>query len=144
MICWLKPELRCRIAPRPAEALASQAKGVLLVGIRGDDQRRAGGLIPGAPVLPRNSLEWRCDPTAPWRHPIMNDRPRPLILICNDGFPSGPAAASLHRLGLVNATDLDGGFMARSPAVTGQCWLQARGEQPKRRAGARSVAQVRG
>jgi rhodanese-related sulfurtransferase len=101
---------------RPAEALAAQAKGALLVDIRGDDQRRAGGLIPGALVLPRNSLEWRCDPASPWRHPAMTDRSRPLILICNQGFQSSLAAATLHRLGLVNATDLDGGFLAWAAA----------------------------
>ena len=43
--------------PGPAEALAAQAAGALLVDIRGDDQRRACGLVPGALVLPRNSLE---------------------------------------------------------------------------------------
>ena len=47
--------------PTPAEALRAQARGALLMDIRGDDQRR-GGLIPGAILVPRNSLEWRCDP----------------------------------------------------------------------------------
>lgn len=98
--------------PGPDEALAAQAKGALLVDIRGDDQRRAGGLIPGALVLPRNSLEWRCDPASPWRHPVMNDRSRTLILICDEGFQSSLAVATLHRLGLVNASDLAGGFVA--------------------------------
>jgi len=102
--------------PGPAEALSAQTKGALLVDIRGDDQRRAGGLIPGALVLPRNSLEWRCDPSSPWRHPVMNDRSRPLILICNDGFQSILSAATFHRLCLVNATDLDGGFCAWAAA----------------------------
>ena len=102
--------------PGPAEALAAQAKGALLIDIRGDDQRRADGLIPGALVLPRNSLEWRCDPASQWRHPQINDWSRPLILICNEGFQSSLAAATLHRLGLVNATDLDGGFVAWAAA----------------------------
>jgi hypothetical protein len=44
--------------PSPDEALHAQAGGALLVDIRGDDQRRD-GLIPGAIVVPRNSLEWR-------------------------------------------------------------------------------------
>jgi rhodanese-related sulfurtransferase len=87
--------------PGPAEALAAQAAGALLVDIRGDDQRRAVGLIPGALVLPRNSLQWRCDPASRWRHPEINDWARPLILICNEGFQSSLAAATLHRLGLV-------------------------------------------
>lgn len=102
--------------PGPAEALAAQAAGALLVDIRGDDQRRAGGLIPGALVLPRNSLEWRCDPASQWRHPEINDWSRPLILICNEGFQSSLTAATLHRLGLVNATDLDGGFVTWAAA----------------------------
>jgi hypothetical protein len=55
--------------PSPAQALAAQANGALLVDIRGDDQRRAGGLIPGAILLPRNTLEWRCDPASRWRTP---------------------------------------------------------------------------
>ena len=55
--------------PSPAEALRAQSVGALLIDIRGDDQRRKNGLIPGAIVLPRNSLEWRCDPSCPWRHP---------------------------------------------------------------------------
>jgi hypothetical protein len=56
--------------PSPAEALHAQARGALLVDIRGDDQRRD-GLIPGAIIVPRNSLEWRCDPASRWRHPAI-------------------------------------------------------------------------
>ena len=102
--------------PGPTEALAAQAAGALLVDIRGDDQRLAGALIPRALVLPRNALEWRCDPASQWRHPEINDWAQPLILICNEGFQSSLAAATLHRLGLVNATDLDGGFVAWAAA----------------------------
>ena len=45
--------------PSPAEAFRAQQSGSLLIDIRGDDQRHADGLIPGAIVLPRKSLEWR-------------------------------------------------------------------------------------
>lgn len=38
--------------PSPAEALAAQANGALLVDIRGDDQRRADGLMGPAGVAP--------------------------------------------------------------------------------------------
>jgi rhodanese-related sulfurtransferase len=102
--------------PSPAEAHAAQAQGALLINIRGDDQRRAGGLIPGALVLPRNALEWRCDPAGRWRHPAMTGRDQRLILICQEGFQSNLAAAALQQLGLVNATDLDGGFAAWAAA----------------------------
>ena len=102
--------------PSPAEAHAAQAQGALLIVIRGDDQRRVGGLIPGALVLPRNALEWRCNPAGRWRHPAMTGRDQRLILICQEGFQSSLAAAALHQLGLANATDLDGGFAAWAAA----------------------------
>lgn len=96
----------------PAEALEAQAKGALLIDIRGDDQRRAGGLIPGAVVVPRNVLEWRCDPASPWRHAAIRRWDQVVVLVCHEGFQSSLAAATLQRLGLHNATDLDGGFAA--------------------------------
>ena len=63
-------------------------------------------------MLPRNSLEWRGDSASQWRHPEINDWARPRTLFCDEGFRSRSAAATLGRLGLVNATDLDGGFAA--------------------------------
>jgi rhodanese-related sulfurtransferase len=102
--------------PAPAEARAAQVQGALLIDIRGDDQRRAGGLIPGALVLPRNALEWRCDPAGRWRHPAMTGSDQRLILVCQEGFQSSLAAAALQQLGLANATDLDGGFAAWAAA----------------------------
>jgi rhodanese-related sulfurtransferase len=102
--------------PSPAQALAAQADGALLIDIRGDDQRQAGGLIPGAILLPRNALEWRCDPASAWRHPAITGRDQHLILICQQGFQSSLAAATLQQLGLAHATDLDGGFDAWAAA----------------------------
>ena len=102
--------------PSPAEALAAQATGALLIDIRGDDQRRTCGLIPGALLLPRNSLEWRCDPASQWRDPAITSHGLHLILVCQQGYQSSLAAATLQRLGLVNATDMDGGFEAWTAA----------------------------
>jgi rhodanese-related sulfurtransferase len=102
--------------PSPAEAYHAQADGSLLIDIRGDHQRRDDGLIPGAILLPRNSLEWRCDPASPWRHPAIASWDVRIILICNQGYQSSLAAATLQRLGLVHATDLDGGFTSWAAA----------------------------
>jgi len=102
--------------PSPAEALHAQASGALLIDIRSDDQRRDAGLIPGALVLPRNSLEWRCDPASEWRHPAITGQDLHIILICNQGYQSSLAAATLQQLGLIHATDLDGGFTAWAAA----------------------------
>ena len=101
--------------PSPAEALCAQANGALLVDIRGDDQRRD-GLIPGAVVVPRNSLEWHCDPASEWRHPAITRWDLHIILICQQGYQSSLAAATLQQLGLIHASDLDGGFTARAAA----------------------------
>ena len=101
--------------PSPAEALRAQTNGALLVDFRGDDQRRD-GLIPGAIVVPRNSLEWRCDPASQWRHPAITRRDLHIILVCQQGYQSSLAAATLQQLGLIHATDLDGGFTAWAAA----------------------------
>jgi rhodanese-related sulfurtransferase len=85
----------------PAEALEAQATGALLIDIRGDDQRRADGLIPGAVVVPRNVLEWRCDPASPWRHAAIRGWDQVVVLVCHEGFQSSLAAATLQRLGRV-------------------------------------------
>jgi rhodanese-related sulfurtransferase len=102
--------------PSPAEAWHAQASGALLIDIRGDDQRRADGLIPGAIVLPRNCLEWRCDPASPWRHPAITRPDLHIILVCDQGYQSSLAAATLQQLGLIHATDLAGGFTAWAAA----------------------------
>src|SRR5262249_36580019 len=110
--------------PSPAEAFHAQASGALLIDIRADDQRREDGLIPGAIVLPRNSLEWRCDITSAWRHPARPPwRPPPtprrdlrITLVCTQGSQPTLAAANLQQLGHAPATDLDGGFTAWAAA----------------------------
>src|SRR5207302_11103951 len=51
----------------PAEALAAQQAGALLVDIRPADQRTRDGVISGALVIDRNVLEWRLDPSRPNR-----------------------------------------------------------------------------
>jgi rhodanese-related sulfurtransferase len=98
--------------PSPAEALRLMRSGAMLIDIRGDDQRRRDGLIPGAHVIPRNSLEWRCDPSSRWRHAAIRDHEQHVVLICDEGFQSSLAAANLQRLGLHRATDVQGGFQA--------------------------------
>ncbi len=99
-----------RLAPGAAYAAASA--GALLVDIRPETYRRAEGAIPGALVIERNVLEWRLDPASPARLPQIVDHEAKVVLVCNEGYASSLAAASLQDLGLVNATDLDGGFRA--------------------------------
>lgn len=119
--------------PSPAEALHAQANGALIIDIRGDDQRHEHGLIPGAIVLPRNCLEWRCDPASEWRHPAITSWDVRIILICEQGYQSSLAAATLQQLGLTHATDLDGGFTAWAAAGLPVIGPRATAAKPARR-----------
>jgi rhodanese-related sulfurtransferase len=94
------------------QALAAQRAGALLVDTRPEFQRRADGEVPGAILIERNHLEWRCDPTSSSRIPEAIDHDVPWIVMCNQGYSSSLAAASLKALGLHRATDVIGGFQA--------------------------------
>jgi rhodanese-related sulfurtransferase len=95
-----------------AEVAAELERGAVLVDIRSDAQRAAGGLLPNAVFIARNVLEWRCDPASEWRDPAVSDPSRRVILICEEGYQSSLAAATLQELGLPDATDVVGGFLA--------------------------------
>jgi rhodanese-related sulfurtransferase len=100
---------------------AEMAAGALVVDTRPIDQRERDGDLPGAVVVDRNVLEWRLDPTSPHRIHEATDVGRRIIVVCNEGYSSSLAAASLQQLGLQQATDLVGGF---------QAWLRTRPGQP--------------
>jgi rhodanese-related sulfurtransferase len=96
----------------PAEAAAAAEAGALLVDIRPVAQRTADGEIPGAVILERNVLEWRLDPESAHRIPEATGPEQVVIVVCDAGYASSLAAASLQAVGLPRATDLDGGFQA--------------------------------
>ena len=95
----------------PESARAEAGAGALLIDIRSELQRERDGVIPGSRFIARNVLKWRCDPASPWRDPAVKEG-RKLILICNEGYQSSLAAATLQQLGLIDATDVIGGFQA--------------------------------
>jgi rhodanese-related sulfurtransferase len=96
----------------PYEAHAAMQAGALLIDIRSDSQRDRDGVIPGARFVPRNVLEWRMDPTCAHRDPELARPDAHIVLVCDEGYQSSLAAATLQRLGLPRATDLGGGFQA--------------------------------
>lgn len=91
---------------------AVRSGDALLVDIRYAALRERDGLIPGALVVERNELEWRLDPRGSHRAPEATGHDLRVVVICNEGYASSLAAASLHALGLHRATDLVGGFQA--------------------------------
>lgn len=96
----------------PHEARAAVEHGAILVDIRPIAQRRAYGEIPGAVIIDRNVLEWRLDPRSGSRLALASSYDLEVIVVCQEGYASSLAAATLQDLGLFRATDLAGGFAA--------------------------------
>ena len=94
------------------QAHAAMQEGSTLVDIRSDSQREADGVIPGATFVPRNVLEWRLDPACPHRDPALGRADARIVLLCDEGFQSSLAAATIRSFGVGDATDVIGGFRA--------------------------------
>ncbi|MGZ6557551.1 MAG: rhodanese-like domain-containing protein [Actinomycetota bacterium] len=108
----LLAEARARLdRVSPSDLAAEQAAGALVVDIRPVEQRQRDGELPGAIVIDRNVLEWRLDPTSGHAIPETG-YDRRIVIVCNEGYGSALAAATLRDLGLARATDLAGGFQA--------------------------------
>ena len=103
----------------PGSLAREMADGAVVVDTRPVEQRARDGELPGAIVVDRNVLEWRLDPTSPYRLPEAVDGDVRFIIVCNEGYSSSLAAATLRELGLRRATDLVGGFhaWANSPGL---------------------------
>jgi rhodanese-related sulfurtransferase len=119
---------------QPEEAFGEAADGALLVDIRSADSRSRDGIVPGSLHLPRTVLEWRVDPDSPWRNPHVGSLDRRLILICDHGYSSVLAAATLRELGFERAGDVVGGFeawrRAGLPVADGRSIRERDGELP--------------
>ncbi len=97
-------DLRQRIGDiEPAEALARQAHGALLLDVRDDAERDAHGMPAGAVGLSRGFLE-------PRMHQIEPDRTREILTLCGSGLRSLLAAATLREMGYANVRSVAGGF----------------------------------
>lgn len=95
----------------PEQTFAALQRGeVVVVDIREEERRTHDGRVPGAVEIGRNVLEWRCAPDSQWRDERVSDPQRLVVVMCNEGYQSSLAAATLKRLGLRRATDMDGGF----------------------------------
>jgi len=100
-----------RVAPE--DLAAEVAAGAWVIDTRPESNRRDEGELPGAIVVERIVLEWRLDPSSPWKLDGVDADTR-AIIVCNEGYSSSLAAATLRQLGLRRATDLDGGYRAWS------------------------------
>ena len=96
----------------PHEARDATGDGALIIDIRSESQRAADGVVPEAIWFARNVLEWRCDPSCDAYDDRVGGLERRVIVMCDAGYQSSLAAATLRQLGFGGATDLVGGFQA--------------------------------
>ena len=111
LVADARAQLRGLAAAELAASLA-EPDPPLVVDTRTPSDRARFGTIAGSVHLPRTVLEWRVDPTNGFLHPAVTSFEQRLVVVCNHGYSSSVAAASLQRLGYVNATDLVGGMRA--------------------------------
>jgi rhodanese-related sulfurtransferase len=103
----------------PEDLADEVAAGAWVIDTRPEANRVEEGELPGAILVERIHLEWRLDPSSPWKLEGVEPDTR-AIIVCNEGYSSSLAAATLRQLGLARATDLIGGYRAwratQSPA----------------------------
>jgi rhodanese-related sulfurtransferase len=100
-----------RVEPHEARD-AIGGGGALMLDIRSESQRAADGIVPDTIWFARNVLEWRCDPSCASYDERVGGLERHVIVMCDEGYQSSLAAATLQQLGFAGATDLVGGFQA--------------------------------
>jgi rhodanese-related sulfurtransferase len=101
---------------RAGEVPAALRRGAVLVDIRPQAQRSREGDLPGALVVERNVLEWRCDPTSDAKLPEAVGDDVEWVIVCSEGYTSSLAVAALLDIGLHRATDVIGGYHALAGA----------------------------
>jgi rhodanese-related sulfurtransferase len=101
-----------RLSPRELAAEMAADSQLVVLDTRTPSDRATYGCIPGSVHTPRTVLEWRVALDAPLRIPQITDHDQLLVVVCNEGFSSSLAAATLKNLGFWRATDLIGGVIA--------------------------------
>ena len=109
MLAQARARIR-RLEPRSAYEAA--ANGAVIIDIRSATDRERDGVIPGSLHIPRTVLEWRLAPDSPWRSSYAPELDQIILLLCDHGYSSSLAAATLTDLGFTNAGDVVGGIAA--------------------------------
>lgn len=94
----------------PADVPAAIDSGAVLIDIRTERQRRAGGIVARSIWYPRNCLEWRCTPGTEHLDPLVAKADGFVLLMCLHSYQTSLAAAALRDLGVERAGDIVGGF----------------------------------
>ncbi len=102
-----------RVTPLQLAELMERAgddDSLLVIDVREHPDRERTGIIPGSINIPLIVLEWRCDPSSPHSHPAIGSHQQQLVMVCNQGYSSSFAAASVKQLGFDQVADLTDGI----------------------------------
>lgn len=94
-----------------SEGLKAQVgdEDLVIVDLRDIRELEREGHLPGAVHMPRGMLEFWIDPESPYARPIFQEDKR-FVFYCAAGWRSALACQVANRLGLQNASHLEGGF----------------------------------
>jgi len=111
-------------APAPLvtldEAVARVDAGAVLIDVRSDAGRAAGGVLSGATVVAKDQLDERFALDSPDRVTEVESADTPIVIVCGvRAWIRGPVAAELIRRGFTNVVHVEGGFPAWQAAVGG-------------------------
>jgi rhodanese-related sulfurtransferase len=101
-----------RVSALELAALLAGPQRPFVVDTRTPTDRERTGAIAGSAHVPRTVLEWHLDPANGYRHPAAPGFDEPIVVVCNGGYSSSLAAASLARIGFTDVADLVGGIDA--------------------------------
>lgn len=101
-----------RVEASELHRLLDSADPPLVIDTRTHVDRARSGVIAGSIHVPRTVLEWHLDPMNGYRHPQVTSYDQAMVVVCNGGYSSSLAAASLARLGFTAMADLIGGMHA--------------------------------
>lgn len=107
----------------PHELQLAMTDGSVVIDTRSAEDRATEGTIPGSIPVALSVLLWRVDPASSTSDARLRDLHGPKVIVCNDGYSSSWAAATMADLGFSDVGDLEGGFRAwaaaRLPVVVG-------------------------
>ena len=126
-LATLLDDARSRIERlEPERAWGAVENGAVLIDVRSEADCERDGVVPGSLHVPRTVLEWRLDPDSEWCSPHAPGLDEQVVVLCDHGFSSSLAAASLVELGFARAGDVVGGFQAWReaglPTVPAPAW----------------------
>jgi rhodanese-related sulfurtransferase len=98
-----------RVEPHQLASSQMSADPPTVLDTRTPTDRDRFGVIPGSLHVPRTILEWSLDPSNGYRNAAITSLEQPLVIVCNGGYSSSLAAASLVSIGFTNIADLIGG-----------------------------------